>query len=548
MTTQAKLADGTVLNFPDGTPQEVIQGVVKQHLSGAGASSQSQARSAGDEITRQLGLTGRYLLEGASTPVAIVGDAANGLANLGISGINAVAGTNIPKFQSYEQYRDKALDVLPKPENAKERVVGDMSRFIAAAGGTAGAAKVGEMAGTRALAPLGENMAGQALAAEAGGGAFGITGEHTDNPWLKGAAALLGGAGGAGIAAATERFAPSAVPRPAVPTTQQIREASNAAYRDAGEAGAILTPAPLQRVNTEFTNWLANFGYDPALQPHIGVLLNRLQGAGQNNITAEGVDIIRKIAGNVARDGNPSERTIAGELVGRLDDMMDNLNQGDVVQGNGPQAAQAFSRARELWRTYRKSELLDNLLVKGEDQALSTNSGGNVQNAIRQKLRSILDNPRTSRLFTEEERTAIRQVVRGTPTQNALRIVGRLAPSSNSWLPIILGGGPGGYAAGGLPGTAAALGIPAAGSLAKAGATALTRGAVNRLSNTVRSTAIPAQPEQAPAFDPQQMLIQSLLQGTRPQPLNAYADALLRSGGAAVPASGNQDTGPRPRP
>ncbi len=544
MTTQAKLPDGTILNFPDGTPQEVIQGVVKQHL-GAGA---PQQRGVGEELLRQGGLAGRYLLEGASTPVAIIGDAANGVANLGISGINAVAGTNIPKFQSYEQYRDKALEPLPKPENAKERVIGDMSRFIASAGANAGAAKVGELAGTQALAPLGQNMAGQALAAEAGGGAYGIAGEHTDNPWLKAGAALLGGAAGAGIGAAAGRVLPSATPRPNIPTTEEIGNASRAAYQDAADAGAILRPAPLQQVNRDFTGWLANFGYDPALQPQVRVLLDRLNTAGGQNITAEGVDIIRKIAGNITRDGNPSERVIAGELIGRLDDMMDGITPADVVQGNGPQAAQAFSQARDLWRNYRKSELLDTLVTKGEDQALSTNSGGNIQNAIRQKLRSILDNPRTARLFTEDEQTAIRRIVRGTPTQNALRIVGRLAPSSNSWLPILLGGAPGGYAAGGLPGSAAALAVPLAGSAAKAGATALTRGAVNRLSEAIRSGAIPGQPAQAPAFDPQQMLIQALMQGTRPQQPNAYADALLRSGAVPAAASGTPNTGYQRRP
>jgi len=512
----------------------------------------AEGRSVGDDLMRQGGLTLRHGLEGFSLPVAIIGDAANGAANLVIGGVNSLAGTNIPKFQSYEEYTKNALDRagVPKPENAKERVIGDMAKFVASAGGAAGVAKLGEMMGTKAIAPMGENIAAQALAAEAGGGAHGLVSEHTDNPYLQTAAALAGGAAGAGIAAATERFAPSArAPRPEAPSTQQIGNMSREAYRDAEAAGAILRPEAVNRVNGDFRNWLANFGYDPALQPHVGVLLNRMEQAGQNNITAEGVDILRKIAVNVARDGNNSERTIAGELIGRLDDMMDGLTPADVVQGNGPEAAAAFSRARDLWRTYRKSELIDNLVVRGEDQAMSTNSGGNIQNTIRQKLRGILDNPKQRRLFSGEEQNAIRDIVRGTATQNTLRVIGRLAPSSNSWLPILLGGGPGGYAAGGLPGAAAALSVPAVGSAAKAGATALTRGAVNRLSNMVRSGAIPPQaPVMPQSIDLNEMLAQSLMQGTRSQPLNAYADALLRSGLVASPASDNRGTGPRPQP
>jgi hypothetical protein len=328
---------------------------------------------------------------------------------------------------------------------------------------------------------------------------------------------------------------------------------SRAAYQDAREAGAVIGPKPLQKVSQEFTNWLANFGYDPALQPKVSVLLNRMGSAGEQPITAEGVDIIRKVALNVAKDGNPSERAIAGDLIGRLDDMMSSLTPDDVVQGSAGDAVQAFTKARDLWKTFRKSELIDNLLVKAEDQAMSTNSGGNVQNVIRQKLRSILDNPKQVRLFSKEEQDAIRQIVRGTATQNTLRVIGRLAPSSNAQLGPLLaqmgGMGGGGYAVGGLPGAAIGVGVPLAGSAAKAGATALTQGAVNRLSEMVRSGAIPQVPVSAPPqADPVALMVQSLMQGTRPLPANAYADALLRFGGAAVPASGIPNTGSQNRP
>lgn len=509
-------------------------------------------RSVGEEITRQLGLTGRYMLEGASTPVAIIGNAANGVANLGIGAVNALAGTNIPKFTTYEKYRDTALEKagLPQPENAKERVIGDMSRFVSGIGPSAGIAKVGEMAGTKALAPLAENMAGQAIAAETAGGAYGVAKEHTDNPWLQALAALGGAAvGGAGFAAA-DRMLPSNNIKPPVPSTQQIGDMSRAAYQDAREAGAIIDPKPLQKVGQEFTDWLANFGYDPALQPKVAVLLNRIGSAGEQPITAEGVDIIRKVALNVAKDGNPSERAIAGDLIGRLDDMMTSLTPDDVVQGSADDAVQAFTKARDLWKTFRKSELIDNLQVKAEDQAMSTNSGGNVQNVIRQKLRSILDNPKQARMFSQEEQDAIRQIVRGTATQNTLRVIGRLAPSSNSWLMPILAsmGGGAGYAAGGVPGVAAAAAVPALGSAAKAGATALTKNAVNSLSEMIRSGAIQSGGPAMEAPSVQDLMIQSLMQGTRPLPANAYADALLRFGGAAVPASVPQNRGSQNRP
>jgi hypothetical protein len=500
-----------------------------------------------EELLRQGGLGARYLLEGLSTPVAIVGDAANGAANLGISGINAVAGTNIPKFESYADYTKRSLDkVLPSPKTPEERVIGDMSRFVATAGGSAGAAKVGEMMGTKALAPFGENMAGQGLAALTGGGAYGVAGEATDNPLIKGGAALLGGAAGAGIASALERATPSAAVK--IPTTPQIKASSQAAYKASEDAGLIIKPAQMQKLSASVKEKLADLAFDPDDQPMIARALGRLDKAGAENITLKGVDAIRKKVVNILKDGNNTERMMAGKILSYIDDSMTSLTPDDVVQGNTDDAVKMLKDAQGLWRVQAKSQLIDDLVAQAERQAARSNSGGNLQNALKQKLGSILDKPKLARMFSPEEKAAIDSIVKGNPVSNALRIVGRLAPSSNSWLPILLGGGPGGYAAGGLTGAALALGVPAAGSIAKATATGMTKGAVNRLSEMVRSNAIPRVPQQTPPFDPQQFLIQSLLQGTRLQPPNAYADALLRSGAVSVPASGNPNTGPQPQP
>lgn len=505
-----------------------------------------RTRSIPEELLRQGGLGARYLLEGFSAPVAIVGDAANGVANLGIRGVNAVAGTEIPELESYAQYTKRALDkVLPNPETAGERVVGDASRFLASAGGGAGVAKVGEMAGTNALAPLAKNMAGQAAAATTGGAAYGITGEYTDNPVLKGAAALGGGMlGSAAQAGAAKMLAPS----PKIPTTPEIKAASQASYKASEDAGLVIRPGRIQQLSVSVKEKLADLAFDPEDQPMIARSLARLDKAGAENITLKGVDAIRKKIVNILKDGNNTERMMAGKILSYIDDAMTSLTPDDVVQGNTAEAVALLKQGQGLWKVQAKSQLIDDLVQQAQRQAARSNSGGNLQNTLKQKLSTILDKPKLARMFTAEEKAAIEKIVRGNFGTDTLRIIGRLAPSSNSWLPIILGAGPGGYAVGGLAGTAAAIGVPAVGSMAKAAGTALTRGAVNRLSETVRSGAIPQRPVQVPPFDPQQMLIQSLLQGTRPPLPNAYADALLRSGGAAVPATGNQDTGPRIRP
>ena len=59
-------------------------------------------------------------------------------------------------------------------------------------------------------------------------------------------------------------------------------------------------------------------------------------------------------------------------------------------------------------------------------RAASSGSGGNIDNATRQNVRRMLENGNN---WTPDETELLNQVVRGTPTQNAPRLAGKLSPS-----------------------------------------------------------------------------------------------------------------------
>lgn len=425
--------------------------------------AQPHQRTLGQEALRQLGLTARHTLSGLAAFPTMVGNAANAVVDMGTGAINDVAGTNIPKIGPIDQ---SGLDLLGKPETMTERIVQPASEFLASIPGFAGTAA---KSGIEALKPLTENLAQQATGAIAGGAAMGATREVTDNPLVQTGAALvgsvLGGRGG------------MKSPAKAPPTTSDLKAAGSAAYKTAEDAGLVVKPVAMQNLASSVKADLANLGYHPKLQPKIQAVLEELDRVGGENISLKGIDVMRRIVGNAAASQDPTEKMMASRIIEKIDDTVENLKPEDVLQGNVEEATKALTKARELWGTMRKSQTIENLILKAEDRAASTNSGGNLQNTIRQNLRTILDNPKKSRGFTKDELDAIRQVVRGTPSQNALRLLGRLAPSSNAWLGIL--------STFALPGVG--LAVPVGGSIAKAAATRSTEKSIEALSALVRS-------------------------------------------------------------
>lgn len=155
------------------------------------AQPQQPQRTTGQELGRQLGLTARYGAEGIAALPIMVGDAANALLDLGIGGVNRVAGTNIPKFGSASQSFQGLLNQagLPQPEGAQERVVGDISRAMAGGGGTAA---LGQRVGGAVGNVLATKPGMQMLSAGSGAGASGLVREEGGGPGAQIAAGLAG--------------------------------------------------------------------------------------------------------------------------------------------------------------------------------------------------------------------------------------------------------------------------------------------------------------------------------------------------------------------
>jgi hypothetical protein len=311
-------------------------------------------------------------------------------------------------------------------------------------------------------------------------------------------AALLGGAIGgiaapvvSGIVSAPVNAVAAAVSKkPVVPTTDELRAASQAAYKAADDAGVVVNRSGIRGVADEIKNALVQEAYHPKNQPKLSNFVSELDKLSIGNAvpgqppnigaTLSGLETVRKMLRSARSSGDAEEARLAKIAADKFDDYLANLKPSQIAAGDMKAGAEALKEARSLWSSYRKADLVDEALQKAQTRAASTGSGGNIDNAIRQEFRRILQNPKTSAGFSDSEKAALARVVTGTKGQNTLRLLGKLSPQGDG-LRLMLSLGAAGASGG------ASLPISALGAGAKALADRATPANVERLSQMIRA-------------------------------------------------------------
>lgn len=183
-----------------------------------------------ERLGRQAGLTGRYLLEGALSPVDLLQAPVRGAINLALP--------EDKKLQPVSAGGSLA-DVLglPQPQTGTERVVGDVSRAIAGTGKTidvAGLAKPVSQFGKAIQSALVSNIPTQFASAIGGSGAAGLTREAGGGPVAQTIASIGGGLAGAGV------VKPKAVGK----SVQELQNAPrDTILKDAQKVGYVALPS-----------------------------------------------------------------------------------------------------------------------------------------------------------------------------------------------------------------------------------------------------------------------------------------------------------------
>ena len=205
--------------------------------------------------------------------------------------------------------------------------------------------------------------------------------------------------------------------------------------------------------------------------------------AGKAQATAQDVLAVRTALGKVRMGVDPVERAAASIAIDKIDTYLSNLrNPRNAISGPGHLVADAADRAIDNYAVAKRSERITDAVKKAELQAASSGIGGNLDNALRQQIKAILNNPKKAAGYSADELAAMRKVVGGTTMGNLARAVSRLGPSH------LLSGGlaaAGAYGATGDPW--AAIGAMAAGAAGQKYATSSRQSAIANLDALVRS-------------------------------------------------------------
>lgn len=256
----------------------------------------------------------------------------------------------------------------------------------------------------------------------------------------------------------------------AAPSTEDLSSAAGPLFKSAKESGVALTSDRYADFLVDLETRLVNEGIDNMLHPKATAVFDALSRRLGDDPTIGELMTMRRQIGTASNSIAPEladERRIAVIMRENLDGLIDNMTDADIVAGSAAGVSDNLSAARDLWSRSKKSEIIDDIIARAENQA----SG--VENGIRIGFRALLNNPKRLRGFTPDEISAMKEVVAGTASTKALRLLGKLSFGTKGT--NFLGGSIGmaaGSAAGGYVGGAAA---PILGYMAQKAADASTR-------------------------------------------------------------------------
>jgi hypothetical protein len=246
------------------------------------------------------------------------------------------------------------------------------------------------------------------------------------------------------------------------PSAEALKEGAKKGFNAVRDSGVTYKSDSVAQFTGLLQQKLEQDGVIAELAPKTFSILNQLRSPPEGSVAGiQGLIAARRALGRAGKDfTNPTEQFAAKQLQDGLDQFILDADPKSVVSGPASLAARVQDEATQNYAAAKRSERLTGAGESAELRAAASNSGQNIDNAIRQRAAGIFLDPKKAAGYSAEELAAIKQVAEGTAGRNALRFVGNL-----------LGGG------GGLGAAMTGLGGAGAGSLVSPTAAVIGAGA-----------------------------------------------------------------------
>lgn len=315
----------------------------------------------------------------------------------------------------------------------------------------------------------------------------------------------------------------------ASPTAKELKTAYKAAQQSPEVQGLVFSPI---KPREEVRKVLDTLEMSPNSfrERNVPETFREVREGLPGAMTFDDVNAVRKNLNDIAAKNRGKPEAAAANLAKKeLDTLLENLDPSKVIFGDARAASQRMKAGNADYAAAKRSDAIEEAVVKAERKAGRAGAGQNFENALRQEISKILDSSKKVAGFSKSERETMEKIVKGSFSGNLLRHVGKLAP--NGVVSTGIGGGIGagiGAATGQDPylSAGAALGI---GGVARALSNRNTLNKVKALSETTRARSASALPGAGvPGIDPRRA---------------AVLRALLANGGAdqfAMPSMSRQ--------
>lgn len=375
-------------------------------------------------------------------------------------------------FGSEGGYMEEGLgrDVVQEAGEVAPMAVA-FGQLLRTAAGRLPAFSQGESAGRGVARQMGQSTASQDAAAGALAGAGGEVGQEVGGDTGRMIGSVVGASATALPSMASAMRQPAAANkalREAVPTVDRLKDEARKIYTQLDEAGVTVNQPAVARLADDIAAAMKQEGFNPRIHPKVSAVLDEVASSGEKAMTISEMDIMRRVAQSAARSLEPDEARLGRIMMQKIDDFLDNVPGSSLQGAEGTNVGALFKEARGFWGQAKKGEMIQQAVEKAKNQA----SG--FENGIRTQFRALLNNPKKMRGFSDAEKDAMKQVVRGGPAENILKAIGKFGFTEGQASSMLLSslGSAGGFA---VAGTAGGVAVPVAGQLAKSAAQKLTR-------------------------------------------------------------------------